>query len=275
VWNFLNIVRTRERKPVTIILALRCKNSIVVAADSRTTDNDERRDDAEKAHLVQLQDVGVIVAASGSDDSSSVVVESVKRLAGNLKLASDDAPGGLLADAFREYRNNLIASTYGTMAEFKNSMLRDGVNCELLTAYYFRGAQKIYTADLERGVPVPRSQDHWALGVGRHIANYLVGSFDVAKMDTQQAIFTAIYVVDEVKAVVPGCGGPTQIAIIDSKNKPEKLSAESIREREHLADELRQKRAAALSAMRSNINEAAITYVAQPWGSNPIVPVED
>ena len=260
---------------MTIILSLRCKDSIVVAADSRTTDNEESRDDAEKTHILQLEDAGAIVAASGSDDSSSVIVDSLKRLAGRSKMETDEVPAQLLADAIRGHKSNLVTSTYGTMAKLRSLMLRDGLDCELLVAYYFKGKQKVYTADLERGIPVPRVQAYWAMGIGKYVANYLLRSFDISGMDTQQAIFTAIYIVDEVKATVQGCGGTTQIAIIDPQNKPEKLSSGSIKEREHLADELRQKRAAALAAMKSNISDAATTYVYQPWGSKPSLPVED
>jgi 20S proteasome alpha/beta subunit len=266
--------KLRNKKPiVTIILSLCCKDAIVIAADSRTTDNEESRDDTEKTHLLKLEDAEVIVAASGSDDSGSVIVESLRRLAEHAKLDRDDVPANLLADAIREYKRNLVERTYGTMAKLKSLMLRDGLNCELLTAYYFNGKQRVYTADFEFGTPIPRPKTYWAMGVGKYVANYLLRSFDVSQMTSQEAVFTAIHVIREVKESVQGCGGPTRIAIVGPGNKPEKLSSQSIQAREYLADELRRKRTSVLEEMKSNIGQAAMEY--QSIQSIGGFPVED
>jgi 20S proteasome alpha/beta subunit len=218
-----------------------------------------------------MDDAGVIVAVSGSQDTSVMIVKSLISVYEHAKLEKDDTPARLLCDAIFEYKRKLVERTYGTFENLKKSMNDDGLKCELMIAYYFKKQQQVHTAEFEFGPPIHRPHPYWAMGIGRHVTNYLLRQTDVAKMTSQEAVFTAIHVIREVKEAVQGCGGPTRIAIVGPGNQPEKLSLESVQERELLVDQLYAKEKEAADAMKTAISKAAMEYQAPGWS----YPAED
>jgi hypothetical protein len=182
---------------------------------------------------------GVIFASSGRDECCAILMDSFKKRCEKAALDKDDAPAILLRDAVTDYRRELAKNTYETtMARLNDLLRKESLDCNLLTAYYFNGRQRVYTASLDVPYPNPESRPYWAMGIGKHVANYLMRSYDVTSMDCKLAVFVAIHVIREVKSAVQGCGGMTRIAIIDYKNEPVKLTQESIQEREQLAEKI-------------------------------------
>jgi len=79
--NMLNPPRRKRFKaPVTIIVAIKCVNGIIVASDSRTIDESGRiHDDAQKLHEIEASDGNsAILAEAGNAEQSARAQEILK-----------------------------------------------------------------------------------------------------------------------------------------------------------------------------------------------------
>lgn len=269
----------RKQSRVTIILALKCKDSIVVASDSRTTYERIHRDDTRKVQPVTFADeLGILLATAGSDDTGAIITNQLQRLAIGEKLTGDEKPERVFQQSVLEYRKRLVEAEYGSMEGLQKARLSDDrLDCDLLIAYYFNERQRLYSVNVGFGLVTPRAQNYLPLGIGSEVASYLMQDLgDVSGMSTNEAIFTSIFVVDEVKKSVNGCGGNTQIGVIGPTNKPEILTHETISEMEKETEYLREKQRRALSEASSNIAQAALQYQSlQPHSSDWHLQPED
>jgi 20S proteasome alpha/beta subunit len=97
-----NRSRLRKRKaPVTIIIGIKCFDGIVIACDSRTTNETGHiNDNAEKLHVVRFKDGNTaIVGEAGNAIMSSIAIEQMQLLAKDRNLEEYRAVAQCAEDA--------------------------------------------------------------------------------------------------------------------------------------------------------------------------------
>jgi 20S proteasome alpha/beta subunit len=246
---------------MSVIVALRCKDALVIASDSRMTDEAQFRDDTEKVFVLHAKTHSLIAAAAGHADESSVILSQFsKRILGK-KMTADDDAARQLQEAIFEYKRRVARVKYGcTLKTVDNKFLIEGIKSDFVLAYFFKGSPFIFSTSLQSVVPIARKVSYWSLGIGETVANYLLRQVDVANMGSQQAMFTAIAVIKEVKECVPGCGGETQLAVVSRGNTPKKLTSEAVREREAMAISIQKMIKERQEILKSSIESADTHY---------------
>jgi 20S proteasome alpha/beta subunit len=266
-------INVRIPTVVTIISALVCREAIVIASDSRTSDEDGSRDDTVKISHLAFANGFAIMATSGDADIGSLITERMEFAAPTFTLRDHRTAPEALDKTCLQFKREQAEKVYCCPLEkLRNEHLIRGVRFNLLLAYYFDSKPYIYTAEIPALICTQRTYHHWSLGCGKAVANYLLIAFDVSSMTSKDAVFTAAYIIREIKRSDNRCGGPTQISIVSAGNKPEKLSPKSIQEKELLADRLDEQRKAAWDASKDTRSQVAMQY--QNLGSEWL-PAED
>src|SRR5437870_11003874 len=107
---------------MTVILGLKCRDALIVATDSRTTDNEEVRDDTEKVIILPMKNAGVIIASSGNAETSAVILETLKREAANQELTDYQSVSDLMDRAILSYKRKLCSDVHGCKMPKLNSI---------------------------------------------------------------------------------------------------------------------------------------------------------
>ena len=198
---------------MTLIAGIICKDSIVLASDSRTTYLGEYeffRDDAAKIGVVELaaersRRPRALIAQSGHADMSARTVEIMERLAKDRALNDYRVVADLAEAAVGELRTKVAGNRAMTPEEL-------GKYCfHLMIAHFFKGKPYLFTLAFEDGISVwKRDLNLVTLGCGGPLAEFLLKPFDLASMDTPTATAAAVYAIEAVKGFDPRCGGRTQ-----------------------------------------------------------------
>lgn len=204
--------RSRKKPVVTIISAMVCKEGILVAADSRTTNDDLTiRDDAIKIHIVEATGGSAIIAHSGSADIGPRLAEIVEHDATDLVLNDNYRAFAELCQCAAAKLKAEIGKQYpGTTVELQQHF--EDYRAELLIAHYFRKTPHIFTMNFALGVATLRKENPVSIGCGAPLAGFLFDSFEVSEMPLIKATAVAVYVLDRVKTYDPRCGGVTRAA---------------------------------------------------------------
>jgi 20S proteasome alpha/beta subunit len=198
---------------VTVIVGIICKDSIVLASDSRTTTEGEYlyfRDDAAKISMIELAADGgrrprALIAQSGHADLSSRTVEIMERTARDRSLNDYRAVADLAEAAVRELREKAFGNRCLTSEEAEQFRF------QLMIAHSFNGKPHLFTLTFDHGVALwTRGVNLATLGCGGPLAQFLLKPFDLASMETPVATAAAVYAIEAVKSFDPRCGGRTQ-----------------------------------------------------------------
>jgi hypothetical protein len=203
---------------MTVIVGIICKDSIVLASDSRTTTEGEHlhfRDDAAKISVIELAAKSgrrpqALIAQSGHADLSSRTVEIMERMAKDTPLNGYRAVADLAEAAVRELRDQVFGNLPLTSEEAVRQHY-DKYGFNLMIVHFFDGKPYLFTVAFEYGVAVwKRGLNLVTLGCGGPLAEFLLKPFDLASMDTPLATTAAVYAIEAVKGFDPRCGGKTQ-----------------------------------------------------------------
>jgi 20S proteasome alpha/beta subunit len=210
--------KIKRKAPVTIAIGIIHRTGIVVASDSRTMNPDYTfRDDAQKIREIYFSDGQVaVMAQSGDDDLGQRIVEIVANEASNKAISDWQSVSDIVDDVIskeqQKYKLPFLGPGY-SIKEFAD-ILRE-VDLSFLFAHYYKTKPYIFTSSFFPGRASPKHSNFVSIGCGAPLANFLLDSFDVSHLTGLQAIAAAIYVIEEVKAFDPRCGGAVRVASID------------------------------------------------------------
>lgn len=207
------------KRPVSIAIAMKTAEGISVMCDSRTTFADgSMRDDAVKAHSIRFDDGNwIIVARVGIDEFSGQLIDIM--LAQSKGQTFKDRWSGveLAREAIIELKNQIRQQYHGTVEELQRHFLE--LNFELLIAYYFEGKPHLFTVDFALGSWTPRTQDYFAIGCGKTLADFLLYKISTTRFSLSNAIWTSAYLIESVKSVDGRCGGPIHGGFVMAGNQ--------------------------------------------------------
>jgi hypothetical protein len=209
---------------VTIIAAIHCLQGIVIAADSRTTNEDGTiRDDALKLHTLDCENsYSAILAHSGNAEVGPRIGEIMKQECLNRPEIKDYRGFAEMAErASAQLKDTIRRQFCGTATELQKHF--EDHCTELLIASLYGDKPTVFTLNFSLGFATLRPENPVCIGCGSPIAGFLFDSFNLASMDGITAMCCAMYVVDRVKVFDPRCGGPTRLSLV---NKVSRVSNE-------------------------------------------------
>jgi 20S proteasome alpha/beta subunit len=266
-----NFEPKQKKKPMTLIVGAICKDAIIVGSESETTYEDSKYQGTQKITLIPFENTTVIVGESGAADGSGPVVSTFRMMAERASQTDELTISKLVEAAFRDVASRKGGDSVGTRAS-QDYYCDERNYFELTIAYYFEGKPYICTMNPVHVVSREYRCGFTASGSGRHLAQYLMKDFNLGLLDSRGAIAAVAHVVRESKTLVKGCGGNTEIAVVSSHAKPEKLTREMIDKMDtdlnRLSEEIRASRASGFAKL---LEENTPAYQGQGYGGNPIV----
>lgn len=212
--------KPKPKTPVTIVIGLTCCDGILVGSDSRTTNPDFTiRDDAKKIRAIRLQGPDgefpdcALIAQSGDDALGSRILDRIEALAKDTPLTDWQTVCEIGNKAIADEQKQLRIPFEGpgfSMAEFQKIL--QSFDSSFMIAHYFKAKPYIFTADFYPGRFSLRKSTCVSLGCGRPLAEFLLDGFDFSNLIVWGATAAMVYVIEQVKAFDPRCGGPTKIA---------------------------------------------------------------
>lgn len=216
-----NGMRTKEN-PMTIIIGFKCVDGVVIASDSQSEfarGVDVKRLNANKIYV--LDQNRYAVAGSGTVAHIRVLAESFQgfliqqRLKQRSELTKDEAEA-------------VVERALWALVRHYN-VDRSNALCLPERVYYqpiavFAGSHRVintieYYVDIVHGADgtIEPIGDYGAAGSGAAYAELLLKSLYDEKISVDEAIKVAVYIIGEVKAIDPHCGGDTQVAVLCAK----------------------------------------------------------
>ena len=202
--------RLRERKYVTIAAGFVCKDGIVLCADTEETGFGYKRRVAKlqvmpnKPPFSEDEPVAVFTG-SGTAAFMDEVIE--KMWAGVLESGEQE-----LAKIIRrlEYENRLYHTTIWHTYPTTNrvDLLPEA---DLLFAVRAKDGFGLFQA---KGTMFNRVKSYAAIGCGGELSDYICEDAHRTTEDVARTICLAIYMLEETKGHVPGCGGESHIAVL-------------------------------------------------------------
>lgn len=205
--------KNRKKTRVTIVVGIICKDAIVLACDSQTTEGAAKRTDTTKISALECSGGGVLIAEAGDCTLSGKVVES---LAVQLKSSVIDdyrKPADMAQDTVAAMKRDLSRlNNWESLPEMTQNYL-DENPFSLMLAYYHQTKPYLYVLNSVPGFAT-MAKGFVAIGCGATVGEFILGRAGVTEMDTGDALTAAIYTVEEVKRVDIYCGGPTKAAVL-------------------------------------------------------------
>lgn len=223
MYHYRNRYRCLKVKPMpTIIIGFKCVDGVVIASDSQAEFGrgvDVKRLNANKIYTI---DGRYIIAGSGTLAHIQVLVENVtffltnKESQQRSELNKDEAEmttEQALWTLIKHYnidRSNVFGVSerdyFDPIAVFAGRSRENGIE-------YYVDILHGYDGTIE---PV---SDYGAAGSGAAYAELLLKGLYYENITVEEAIKVAIYIIGEVKAIDPHCGGDTQVAILTADSQ--------------------------------------------------------
>jgi len=219
--------RAYKGKPMTVALGFRCEDGIVLCADTQITKEGALKYYQKKTFLVEGSDRwSVGFTYSGNPDVMDLVIE---------KMRERFLPDGIEVYDEKGERNIYLEPTIGVVREIVEEVLiqvskkhkKEMDSLEMLCAVSIAGK----ALEMFRTKRTLVAEAQWeCLGIGDSpLIRYLAEVFNWPHMSTKQALLLAVYMVQQAKKYVDGCGGDTDAIIFDRKGSGEKITRERIK----------------------------------------------
>jgi 20S proteasome alpha/beta subunit len=222
-WSGKRIGKNKRTSLVTIVTAIIGRDGIIMAGDSRTTNEDGLpRDDTKKVFPVRLQaGLGFLLGQSGSDDLGTRAVELVYQLAKQTPIKDYRTCAEIAEKAVAQLKDEIRLQFHGTSEELQKHFERH--DFEFLLAHYYKEDSKdgkltaplpyIFTLRFSTGIARRHFDKNFvSIGCGSPIADFILDGFSVRDFDFSQNIATAVYALGQVKEFDPRCGGRIRVA---------------------------------------------------------------
>jgi len=189
----------RPRSPrMTIALAMWCMDGMVLCADSLETDGVTKRMVPKLWHYevqhLGVQEWGIAIASAGEADLADSFNDNLKEILGNCDF-DEEKLLNVLKMALRAVRITYKECDFGFLAAIYG-------NPKLYSRIF-----RVTSGSSHLG-PV---RGYQAIGIGGDLANYLASYLYSRSMCVADAVRLGIFIINQAKIHVDGCGGPTAV----------------------------------------------------------------
>jgi hypothetical protein len=197
---------------VTIAAGFCCRGGLVLAADSEMTIPDSLK--YEEFKVTKLDFEGLKGGISGAGDWDYLRM-AFQKVVARLQVNPTDPRLAVEETVLEIYNNHVAAYPYEPKPSF-----------DLLVG--IREHDGLFSLIRSSQTAVRRSLTFEFLGVGAILGRYLADTMYSIGMSLRQASLMAIYILRLAKKYVPGCGGHSDILVIDSQGNMEFLQTPGI-----------------------------------------------
>jgi hypothetical protein len=222
-----------RRKLVTIAAGFRCRDGVVLCADTEESSIGFKRKVAKiefKPDLWPVSTDDPIAIFTGSGDSS-FVDEAIDRMWAAAKKSGENELEKLVSVMIRENReyHREIWSLYPPLCYTEH--LPDA---DLLFAVWAKDAFGLFSVASTTFKPITTFA---TIGCGGDLAHYLCADAHRPGAATESCIALAAHMLEQVKTNIPGCGGESYIAVLTGTGAASLLEGRDVEDMtEHLAD---------------------------------------
>lgn len=202
---------------MTILVGITCREGIVVASDSRTSELHSMQDDAKKIHHIVFANAEpALVAEAGYALPAGNSIEQIRKMALSMPLKAISDAEDAAKQAMYHTRDAIFAM-YPNPARGDDEMRR----------IYSDHSHDLVIASLVGGVPnlgvmtfgqsfMALKKPHVAVGKSSLVADFMLRRFrdDFPQMSLSHAVVLAISIVSGVIEIDKDCGGPVQVACL-------------------------------------------------------------
>ncbi|HVB98755.1 MAG TPA: hypothetical protein VNJ12_05405 [Candidatus Dormibacteraeota bacterium] len=194
---------------MTIIAGFRCKNGVVLAADTEITNLGGTGKTYESKIFTINAQLGCSVAYTGDSDFAKELVDEL-RVATKNKTSEEALTAAKLI--YREFWHEHY--TKPPQDEKSHAFI-------LLT---LREGKKV-TLYVGRTLNFPKIPEYAVLGVGQDLAEALFKPLYKSSATTTEAVYMAIYALWRVKGFAQWCGGDTEAVEVEDQDQPDTLDS--------------------------------------------------
>jgi 20S proteasome alpha/beta subunit len=232
----------QEEEIMTIIVSIICKNGLVMAADSQAESFrgvKVKRLDYHKITIFPTGgDLSVVVSGAGTGTFISKATDMIKEKYETTKIPKPEDLSDISEDVMTLMQKRYVIEkmdklgvTNGIRDHNRLHKIQPDLelpNFVLMVGCIAKSGEQpsIYTIGTD-GVS-ERGEKFASVGSGSAYAEYLLTKMYREDITTEQGKQLAILIVEEVKRIDPGCGGPTQVVILD-KDGIHRLTSEEIK----------------------------------------------
>jgi 20S proteasome alpha/beta subunit len=205
-----------RKKTVTIIVAVVCKDGIVMVSDSQTTRDNYRDLRTEKLHEIKFANGSALFGMAGCHEYGLAMTETLQKEAENTEILTGDTVARVFELSARKLRDRIMHNLNCTdMKQFQEQSER----ADFLIGHYFENKFLVHTVTLSMGVTIDDHKSVRAIGAASSMAFFLFNELtdrDLMRepMKRDVAMIFAIYAVNEIKKCDANCGGPTNAGFV-------------------------------------------------------------
>lgn len=213
-----SLKKNRRKKPVTIVVGIKCNDGVVVASDSQAEFGrgvDVKRLNANKIHTL---DQRYSIAGAG-------VLAHIRLLVENVGFFIRSQQSRQRSELNRDESEKMVEQALWALVKHYNI---DRANILGISERDFFHPMAIFAGREKNGNnlkfysfilygqdgTVEPLDDYGAAGSGAAYAELLLKGLYYPEIMVDEALKVAIYVINEVKSIDPHCGGDTQVAIL-------------------------------------------------------------
>jgi hypothetical protein len=200
----LRFERLIPRKSMTIAAGIRCIDGIVLCADTEYTEGDRQKYQRTK---IFGYDDSLLVTGSGWTDYMKMAFDKLYEKLLEKKAGNQREARQIVEEVILDIYSKNIASVF-RLGEF---------NCpsfDLLIAVRCQDGDVVLLKNTETSVTISHAYE--SVGTGSILYNYWARYFFKFQKSMEIAGIFSLFMLEEAKSAVPGCGGGTEIACMAS-----------------------------------------------------------
>jgi 20S proteasome alpha/beta subunit len=196
--------KPKPPKIMSIIAAIVCHESIIVAADSQITEADQGTYDYfEKIKDVPFGDNTIVIASAGHPAFTDRVIEKTQQLSVGKTINQKDDVCAVIEEAIRQSKSPL---------DEEQSKFIDQHGAHMICAFYCNSKPQLLIINpFGAGIFESPNKIYCAIGIGGFLANYLFDEHIKECPSNDMAMGTLIFALAKVKKTTRWCGGQTQM----------------------------------------------------------------
>lgn len=206
----LKPLRLERKRVVTIGAGFLCTDGVVLCADTQETINDLTKTRASKLMVKEAPDRKLVIAGAGDSAFIDKLIELIWCATLSANATIDD-----VSDMVKD----TVTETHRRYKEFYHVGMMP--TAELLFGVWVQGqGVRLYTTE---GPIVNRVDKTQTVGVGWVLADYIIDRMFRSSMSAMEARTLAAYMLLRVKEYVAGCGGDSEIVILQNDGAIHKM----------------------------------------------------
>ncbi|HVP90004.1 MAG TPA: hypothetical protein VMS75_02185 [Terriglobales bacterium] len=232
--NLPNNQQRDGRIDMTIVVGIICKNGVVMASDSQAESfrgvKVKRVDYHKIVTFPATEDLYIAVSGAGVGTFISKATDKLKEKYESTKIATCDelanTSEGIMVSLSKRYVvDKMEALGLPPSQDIKNEL---ELNFILLVGCTNKSGEELGLYTVHPDGIAERGEKFSTIGSGSAYAEYLLTKMYKDGLSTEQGKQLAVFVIEEVKRIDPGCGGPTQVVVLD-KDGIHKLTPEEVK----------------------------------------------